>query len=84
MGHPRRKVSTLLDDALYRRAKLEAVRQGKQVSEILGEALAAYLAERGGRSGAGVVAETWGSIRVDAPSVKQVMEEDDWLGARSR
>jgi hypothetical protein len=83
MAQARRKVSTLLDAALYRRAKLEAVRQGKQVSEILGEALAAYLAERGGRSGAGVVAETWGTIPVRQAALKMVMEEDDWLGSSS-
>jgi hypothetical protein len=30
----RRKVSTLLDEHLFRRAKLESLRQRKQVSEI--------------------------------------------------
>lgn len=83
MSHARRKVSTLLDDALYRRAKLEAVRQGKQVSEILGDALAAYLGARGGRTGIGVVAETWGSIGVEPAILTDVMEEDGWLGPRA-
>jgi hypothetical protein len=40
---PRRKVSTLLDEHLFRRAKLGSLRQRKQVSEILGEALQRYL-----------------------------------------
>ena len=35
----RQKVSTLLEEALFRRAKLMAVRKGMQISEILGEAL---------------------------------------------
>ncbi len=42
----RKKVSTLLDETLYRRAKLESVVRGKQISEIIGEALEKYLDER--------------------------------------
>jgi hypothetical protein len=83
VSHARRKVSILLDDALYRRATLEAVRQGRLVSELLADALAVYLAEREAHSSAGVVAKTWGSIRVDVTSVRQILEEDDCLDARS-
>lgn len=46
---PRKKVSTILDEHLFRRAKLEAARQGKQLSTILGDALDRYLSEAGTR-----------------------------------
>ena len=76
----RRKVSTLLDEALYRRAKLEAAIRGKQVSEILGEALEKYLDEQGvpGR-GLGVVAETWNSIGLPLAALEDIMAEEDWI-----
>jgi hypothetical protein len=55
---PRRKVSTLLDEHLFRRAKLESLRQRKQLSEILGEALERYLGDSGSRTATtGVVAD---------------------------
>ena len=82
MSSPRRKVSTLLDDALYRRAKLEAARQGKQVSEILGEALASYLGDSARGAGTSVAAQTWGAMRVDEALLRAVMAEEDWLGTR--
>jgi hypothetical protein len=34
MKMPRRKVSTLLKEHLFRRTKLQAVRQGKQISVV--------------------------------------------------
>lgn len=76
----RKKVSTLLDEALYRRAKLEAAASGKQISEILGEALEKYLEEQRvpGR-GLNVVADTWGSIEAPVADVEAIMAEDDWL-----
>ena len=76
----RRKISTLLDETLYRRAKLESVVRGKQISEIIGEALEKYLDERDvpGR-GLGVVAETWGSLKLPASELHEIMAEEDWL-----
>lgn len=78
----RKKVSTLLDEGLYRRAKLEAALRGKQVSEILGEALEKYLNEesRTGRS-LGAVEETWGSVKVSREELDEIMAEEDWLDA---
>ena len=73
----RRKVSTLLDDHLFRRAKLESVRQGKQVSEIFGEALERYLAKTAGRlRSTGVVAETWGVLKIDRPTLERLMTHE--------
>lgn len=78
----RKKVSTLLDEGLYRRAKLEAALRGKQVSEILGEALEKYLNEesRTGRS-LDAVEETWGSVKVSREELDEIMAEEDWLDA---
>jgi len=76
----RRKVSTLLDDHLFRRAKLESIRQRKQVSVILGEALERYLAESGSRTATtGVVAETWGALKADRRTVERLLTEEEGL-----
>jgi hypothetical protein len=78
----RRKVSTLLDEHLFRRAKLESVRQGKQVSEVIGEALERYLAHAGGRPTTGVVAEMWGILKLDRRQVDRLIaDEGDVLDA---
>jgi hypothetical protein len=76
----RRKVSTLLDEHLFRRAKLESVRQGKQVSEILGEALERYLGESGGRAATtGVAAESWGVLKLDRRKVDRLLVNEGGL-----
>ena len=76
----RRKVSTILDEHLFRRAKLESIRQGKQVSEILGEALERYLAKTGSRSvTAGVVAETWGVLKLDRRKIDRLIADEEGL-----
>jgi len=76
----RRKVSTLLDEHLFRRAKLESVRRGKQVSEILGQALERYLAKTGSRlATTGVVAETWGVLKLDRGQVERLIGSEEGL-----
>ena len=76
----RRKVSTVLDDHLFRRAKLESVRRRKQVSEILGEALERYLAETGNLAATtGVVAETWGVLKLDRRKVDRLLKNEGGL-----
>jgi hypothetical protein len=76
----RRKVSTLLDEHLFRRAKLEALRQRKQLSEILGEALERYLGESGSRAATtGVVAETWGVLKLDRRKVDRLLVDEGGL-----
>jgi hypothetical protein len=76
----RRKVSTVLDEHLFRRAKLESVRRRKQVSEILGEALERYLGETGSRlATTGVVAETWGVLKLDRRRLDRLITDEDAL-----
>lgn len=76
----RRKVSTLLDENLYLGAKLEAARQNKQISEIIGEALTAYLRERNVPPGrGGVVASSWGAMRADFETVRRILDDEDGL-----
>jgi hypothetical protein len=74
----RKKVSTLLEEWLIRSAKLLAVKEGKQVSEIYAEALERYLGERGAAA-PGVVAESWGAIRADKATVRRILADEDWL-----
>jgi hypothetical protein len=76
----RRKVSTLLDEHLFRRAKLESVRRQRQLSDILGEALERYLAETASRAPASTVAaETWGVLALDAPKVRRLVDDEEGL-----
>ena len=73
----RQKISTLVDPGLYRRVKLESVRRNKQISEIVGEALESYLAtEKGGHTTSGVVAESWGALRLPREQVEQILSEE--------
>ena len=76
----RQKVSTLLEEALFRRAKLLAVRKGMQISEILGEALRRYLDDEGSPEGmGGVVNHSFAIINLDKDQVRAVLEEEDDL-----
>jgi hypothetical protein len=77
-----RKVSTVLDEALFRRAKLESARQGRPMSEIFGDALQQYLGPRRPLDGQSAVADSWGALPLDAPSLRRLLEEEDgWLDA---
>lgn len=77
---PRRKVSTLLDEHLFRRAKLQAVRQNKQISQVLGEALERHLAGEGKpRDAAGVVARTWNTLPANRRLIRRALADEDSL-----
>jgi hypothetical protein len=77
-----RKVSTVLDDSLFRRAKLESVRQGRPLSEIFEAALEQYLGGRRPENGRSAVADSWGALPLNADVLRQLLEEEDgWLDA---
>jgi hypothetical protein len=72
----RRKISTVMDEHLFRRAKLESIRRRKQLSEILGEALERYLANSGSPAATtGAVADTWGLVKLDRRKVDRLVAE---------
>lgn len=74
---PRIKVSTVLDEHLFRRAKLESVRRRKPLSDLVGEALERYLTETGNPSATtGVAAQSWGVLRVEKQVLDALLEED--------
>ncbi|MGH9459663.1 MAG: hypothetical protein ACRD1X_00450 [Vicinamibacteria bacterium] len=74
----RKKMSTLIDEGLFRRVKLAAARQGKQISGIVGEALEEYLSEKGERrTTAGFVTESWGALYLPERELREIMEEED-------
>lgn len=76
----RKKVSTLLDPVLFRRAKVEAARQNRQISEIVAEALEIYLRKEG--THLGKVEESWATLPIETKQLKKLMEEeDDYLEA---
>ena len=77
--HPdmKQKFSTVLDRGLFRRLKLESARQGKRMSELVGEALESYLGPSKGMAGltGSVVDATWDSISVDRKTLEELMRE---------
>jgi hypothetical protein len=76
----RRKVSTILDEALYRRTKMASARDGKKISELMAEALEAYLRlQAGGAPPSGVVAATWGALPLDRRRVRRILGQEDEL-----
>ncbi len=76
----RRKLSTILEENLVRRAKLEAVRQGKPLSELITEAIEGYLRQQGSPAGAGeVVRRSWRAIAVDRDQVVKILENEGSL-----
>jgi len=76
----RTKVSTLLDERLFRRVKLEALRSRRQISEIVGDALVLYLdANRAPAGMGGVAARTFGALAASPDVVRPIVEEEDGL-----
>lgn len=76
----RRKFSTLLEESLYDRTRHEAIRQGKQIADVVGDALAAYLDSKTAAFGPnGVVAESWGILALPARQVRKLLAEEDEL-----
>ena len=69
----KKKIGTVLDEELLRRAKMPAAREGIPLSHLLEKALQAYLGQ-GKRS---VADEMWGAIRIDPVLLKQMMEEEE-------
>lgn len=76
----RRKFSTLLEESLYDRTRQEAILQGKQIADVVGDALAAYLDRRAAAFGPkGVVSEAWGVLALSARQVRRLLTEEDEL-----
>jgi hypothetical protein len=76
----RQKVSTVLESALFREVKMESARTGKQISEVVREALELYLRTKGRGIGTGnVVGESWGALPMDREDVKRLLEDEESL-----
>ena len=77
----KRKIGTVIDEDLLRRAKVVAAAEGMPLSKVLEGALREYLSRRrGGRSG-GVVGSTWGVMQADVSLLQAIMEEEGVLEA---
>ena len=78
----RQKVSTVLDEMLYRRVRLHAARQGTQISVVLTHAIEEYLDHAGAPRGAGgEVDASWAAIELGPQDVRAVLEEDGLFDA---
>jgi hypothetical protein len=78
----KRKVSTVMEESLFRRAKLEAARQGRPLAAILEEALTRYFSLDGPRTAVrgSLVDASWGVLSLPPDVVREIMEDDDdWL-----
>ena len=74
----RRKVSTIMEESLFRRAKLEAARQGRPLAAIVEDALRRYFEKPPTRPpGYKTVEETWGALSLPAEVVRQIMEDEE-------
>jgi len=70
----KRKIGTTLDEDLYRRVKASAQRQGRDLNEVIAEALERFLGSQTSR--ASVVRDTQGTYKVSARALRAVLEED--------
>ncbi len=75
----RRKVSTIMEDSLFRRAKLEAARRGRPLAAVLEEALQRYFDSPPSRpAGYRSVDEVWGALApMPAEVLRRIMEEEE-------
>ncbi|GEM_PF-1708092 len=71
----KKKVGTVLDEELVRRAKVAAANEGIPLSQLLEKALQAYLGApaRGKR---GIVKEMWGTIPIDPALFRRMMDDE--------
>lgn len=78
----KRKVSTVMEESLFRRAKMEAARQGRPLAAILEDALERYFEQPSNRPPSyKTVDECWGALYAPAELVRQIMEvEEDEYG----
>ena len=72
----RRKVGTIVDEELLKRAMVRASQEGKAFSEILGAALETYLSRRAGASGERLVEEGWGVFQISRRELRQALKGD--------
>jgi hypothetical protein len=79
----KRKIGTVLDEGLYRRTRLLAAAKGKQISQILSEALTQYLESHDTSIPRGsIAADTFGALSLAPEQVRTIVEEEDgFLGA---
>lgn len=78
----KRKVSTIMEESLFRRVKLEAARQGRPLAAILEEALRRYFSGEGTAAApkTSLVDASWGAFSLPPDLIREIMEdEDDWL-----
>ena len=72
----RRKIGTLLEERLLKRAKGRAAREGKALNELLEAALEAYLTRGPVRSSRRLVDEGWGVFRVTRRQLAAALRHD--------
>lgn len=73
----RKKIGTLLDETLLRRAKVRAAREGKALNELFETALETYLSRAATAApGRGVVDKGWGAFRVTRRQLEQALHGD--------
>jgi hypothetical protein len=70
----------LLEESLYGRTRQEAIRQGRQIADVVCDALAAYLDSKTATFGPkGVVVESWGVLALPIRQVRKLLADEDEL-----
>lgn len=77
----KKKVGTVIDEGLLRRAKAAAALEGLPLSKLFEEAVKEYLDRHGGTRKKSAVALTWRVIETDDSQLQAIMEEDGVLDA---
>jgi molybdenum-dependent DNA-binding transcriptional regulator ModE len=72
----RKKIGTLLDERLVKRAQGRAAQEGKAFNDLLEAALEAYLARHSVVSGQRLVDESWGAFRVSRRQLAEALKAD--------
>jgi len=70
----KKKIGTVLDEELLRRAKMTAAKEGIPLSQLLEKALQAYLGKGRRRS---IADETRGAMHISPEVFKRVMEDEE-------
>jgi hypothetical protein len=74
----RTKIGTALDRELLKRARSMAVREGKQLSQIIEEALSEHLARKRAPKDS-IVARTRGSLSLPKEEVDRILRDEPGL-----
>ena len=73
----KKKVGTILDEDIFLMAKQMALMQKKTLSQILEEAIKAYLSSHSKKSS--IAEQTQGILKISPKALKEIMEDESFF-----